>query len=531
MAHKGGLASSAIVREWPWAAAVASGLLLALCYAPWNHRGLVWFALVPLIAAVWFGPARQAARLGWLAGLVFFSATFHWLAALGELYANPLLRGLPLLLGAYLALYPAVWAWLLARLVAPNPEARRFPKTWSNLGAGALAASAWTALEWVRGWLFGGFGWNGLGVALHADLPMIQIADVTGVSGLSWLVAFANVMAVIVVRRIAGELGPGFLRRIRWEFSLSLALVVAVFSYGIRKLMSPPEAGRTISVVAVQPNIPQREKFDPAFEDQVLAQLEQRTLMWSGFAPDLILWPESATPRGLLADQAMFAFVARIASETKTPLLLGTVTHDLETGRTFNSATLVAARDGELTVLGTHHKMHLVPFGEYLPLRPLLEPIAGNLVPGDFDAGGEFTLLGHEQTGRLGALICFEDTVPAAARGFTLRGAEALVNVTNDGWFLRTCAAEQHLANAVFRAVENRRPLIRCANTGVTALVQPSGHIEQWVAPHTAGAALKPVRLAATGLTFYTRHGDWPAWLSCGAVVFGAVRLWRKRAA
>jgi apolipoprotein N-acyltransferase len=531
MAHQAGHAGRGIMQWWPWAAAVASGILLALCYAPWNRSGLAWFALVPLIAAVWFGPSRKAARLGWLAGLVFFSATFHWLAALGELYANPLLRGLPLLLGAYLALYPAAWTWLLARLVAPDAEARRFPKTWSNLGAGALAASAWTALEWVRGWLFGGFGWNGLGVALHADLPMIQIADVTGVPGLSWLVAFANVMAVIVVRRIVGELGPGFLRRIRWEFSLSLALVVAVFSYGIRRLMSAPEGGRKISVVAVQPNIPQHEKFDPACEDGVLAQLEQRTLMWSGFAPDLILWPESATPRGLLSDPAMFAFVARLATEVRAPLLLGTVTHDLETGRAYNSATLIGTRDGQMEILGTHHKMHLVPFGEYLPLRPLLDPIAGDLVPGDFDAGREFTLLGSEQTGRLGALICFEDTVSAAARGFTLRGAEALVNLTNDGWFLRTCAAEQHLANAMFRAVENRRPLIRCTNTGVTALVQPSGHVERWVAPHTAGAALKPVQLATTEPTFYTRHGDWPAWWSGGVVLLAGSRRWRRRAA
>ena len=126
------------------------------------------------------------------------------------------------------------WTWFLDAVLVPPGEARSFPNSWRNLATAALGASAWVALEWVRGWLFGGFGWNGLGVALHRDLAMIQIADLTGVWGLSWLVAFVNLMAVIIVRRIIGELGPLFLKRVRWEFSISVALVVGVFSYGVR---------------------------------------------------------------------------------------------------------------------------------------------------------------------------------------------------------------------------------------------------------------------------------------------------------
>src|SRR5688572_10623918 len=160
-------------RAWPWLAATISGALLAVSYAPWDRGGLVWFSLIPLICAVWFGGGKRSLSLGYVTGVVFFTTTFHWLSALGELFQSPALFGLPLLLALYLALYPAAWAWFLARIAAPTDEARKFANSWSNLGTGIMAASAWTALEWTRGWFLSGFGWNGLGVALHRQLEMI----------------------------------------------------------------------------------------------------------------------------------------------------------------------------------------------------------------------------------------------------------------------------------------------------------------------------------------------------------------------
>lgn len=521
-------------RLWPWLAAVLSGVLLAVSYPPWNQSGFVWFALIPLVSAVWLGGSKPFA-LGFVTGVVFFTATFYWLTALGELYGSPVLIGLPLLLALYLALYPALWASFLARISAPGAAARLFPNSGRNLAIGATAACAWTALEWVRGWLFSGFGWNGLGVALYRDLPMIQIAEWTGVLGLSWLIAMVNVMGVIIVRRIIGELGPTFLKRIRWEFSLTVSLVIIVFGYGIRTLMVTKPGTATkdgpVSVAVVQPNIPQLEKFDPAFEDKVFTQLERLTMMAAGMHPSLIIWPEASTPRSVFADEDSHQFMVHLLERLPCPLLAGSVIDTVENTEpvSYNSAVLFPYGDKAASELPEQHpKIHLVPFGEYLPMRPLLNPIAGGLVPGDMDAGHEFTVMEVPKVGRFASLICFEDTLGDLTRKFVNRtdgsSPGLLINLTNDGWFLKTPAVEQHLANAVFRAVENRRPLLRCANTGVTGLVLPDGTVQRWIEPHLSRSAVRTLNIPIPMLTFYTRYGDWIAWVS-GAIALLAIGL------
>ena len=528
---------SAITRMWPGLAAASSGALLALAFAPWDITPLVWVALTPLICAVWFSPSNgwRAARLGYVAGLVFFAAAFYWLGALGALFQQPLLYGLPLLLALYMALYFAFWTWFLHRVLAPRPEQRLFPNSATNLVTGALAACAWIVHEWVRGWMFSGFGWNSLAVALHRDLPMIQIAEFTGVAGPSWLVAFVNVMAVIIVRRILGEFGPEFLKRIRWEFSLSVALVVCVFGYGIRALLDKPPESTLLRVTALQPNIPQKEKFSPDSEDHILDEVGQLTeLALAANEPDLLLWPESATPRGMYADDLNYQFVMDHAARGDFAFLLGSVEDDPGNGATYNTAKLLTARGQQVA---TYRKMHLVPYGEYLPMRPLLEPIVGGLVPGDFAAGTEPVVFELPKPRvRIAALICFEDTLGDLTRRFVARGAQLLVNITNDGWFLNTAGAEQHLNNAIFRAIENRRPLVRCANTGITCSIDRAGRIDRtgrtalWIAPFARGFAARPIAVPAQpALTFYTRHGEWFAHLAAIVTLFAIVRRYLVR--
>jgi apolipoprotein N-acyltransferase len=388
----------------------------------------------------------------------------------------------------------------------------------------------------VRERLFGGFGWNPLGVALHRDLAMIQIAEATGTPGLSWLVAFVNLMGVIIVRRIAGELGPAFSRRIRWEFSLTMALIALIFAFGIRRLLHPPAVEEhPLRVVAVQPNIPQTDKFDPEAEDRVLAQIEQLTKLaiLTQPPPQLVLWPESAVPRGMFASEESFQFVMKVAQQGDFSLLLGTVDFNPDAREDYNTALLLT---GHGSGHQSYRKMHLVPFGEYLPLRPVFGHFLGELVPGDFTPGREYTLL-HlpEPSTDLAALVCFEDTLGELTRHFVQHGAQVLVNITNDGWFGQTPAAEQHLANAVLRAVENRRPLIRCGNTGMTAEVLPSGKIERWLPFYQQGFAAREIRVPVNApVTFYTRHGDWLSHLSIGLIVaalaFTTVRQLRSRA-
>lgn len=525
---------------WPWLAAASSGALLTLCFAPWNITPVVWVALTPLICAVWFSresgrrPGLHAAFLGYVAGLVFFTAVFYWLGALAPLFEEPWLYALPFLLALIFGFYFAFWAWFLARILAPDPERRMFRNSWSNLATGALAATAWITHEWVRGWLFSGFGWNNLGVALHADLPMIQIAALTGVAGLSWLIAFVNVMIVIIIRRILGELGPQFAKRIRWEFSISVALVVCVFTYGVRSLLEKAPESIPLRVTAVQPNVPQTLKFSADGEDEIFEQVGKLTqLAIAANSPDLLLWPESATPRGMYADDLNYRFVMDHAKEISGGFLLGTVEDDPEHGVSYNAAKLFTDR-GETEQ--TYHKMHLVPYGEYLPMRPLLGPIVGELVPGDFAHGKEPVVFHLPSPAiKFGALICFEDTLGDLTRRFVQKGAQLLVNITNDGWFLHTAGAEQHLHNAIFRAVENRRPLVRCANTGFTCSIDRNGRVDRtgrngiWIEPFTRGFVAREIAVPThPPLTFYSQHGEWlshfAAVVTATAIARGLVR-------
>ena len=237
-------ALSRVAALWPWACAALSGFLLALCFPGWDQGWLVWIALTPLIAAVWLSPAPSRSRrpwlrhalLGYVAGLVFFPITFYWLGSpLAALFKNPWLICLPPLLATYMALYFAFWAWFIGLL--PRGDTA-FLSSGRNLLIAFVAASAWVAQEWTRGWLLGGFGWNGLGVALHQNLALIQIADLTGLPGLSFVVSFVNVIALITVRRFIAEIGRIRLRP-HWDFSVTMASVVAAFAYGVHALWHP----------------------------------------------------------------------------------------------------------------------------------------------------------------------------------------------------------------------------------------------------------------------------------------------------
>ncbi len=508
---------------WPWLAAASTGVLLTLCFPRWDQGWLAWLALTPLICAVFFShnegrrTALRKAALGYVAGLVFFTSTFVWLSTtLAALYQNRWLLALAPLVAMVFSFYFAFWAWFTGAVLVRDEAARMFPRSLHNLGIAAAGACAWVAHEWVRERLFGGFGWNDLGVALHRDLPMIQIADITGVPGLSFLVAFCNLMAVIVVRRIVGEFGPVFLKRIRWEFSFTMALIAIVFAYGVRSLLRK-DTGESVPlrVVAVQPNIPQTEKFDPEMEAKIFAELAKLTGLaaLTRPAPQLVLWPESATPRSMFADDVNYNFVLDQAKALDGALLLGTTEFDPETREDYNTAALLTEH-GEKQQF--YRKMHLVPFGEYLPLRPVFAGFVGQLVPADFTAGREATVLDlPDPRIRLAALVCFEDTLGELTRRFVQGGAHMLVNITNDGWFAQSPAAEQHLANAVFRAIENRRPLLRCGNTGVTCAVDARGRVDLWLKPFQQGFAAREVRIPTNpGITFYTRHGDWVSHLA-----------------
>lgn len=506
---------------WPWCCAALSGLLLALCLPRWDQTWLCWFALTPLIYAVWFSsaPSRQRkkwkrdALLGYVAGLVFFSVAFGWLATLATLMENPWLLALPFLLALYMALYFAFWAWFVGLI--PRGDLL-FLTSRRNLWIAALGASAWSAHEWVRGWFLSGWGWNNLGTALHGkQIAMAQIAEWTGVAGPSFLIAFANLIAVVTVRRFISEIRRARLRP-HWDFNLTMLLLGLTLLHGGRILLRKENLGDFVPlrVAAVQANIPQNEKFDEEFEQHIFDHYRWLTKTALPLNPQLVIWPEAATPRGIFADEINHRFVLDIAAQGDFNFLLGSIDSDLQE-HDFNIAAMLTDGGSHIQV---YHKMHLVPFGEFIPFRnsfPLFAKVAGDMVPGDFTPGREFTIFETKNPSlKIAPLICFEDTLGNLTRQFVLRGAQLLVNVTNDGWFLHSPATEQHLVNAVFRAIETRRPLVRAANTGVTCFVDTTGRVTRELrdpknGPFLTGVLSGVVNVPTHGeITFYTTHGE-----------------------
>ena len=527
---------------WPWGCAALSGGLLALCFPFWDQGWLAWVALGPLIAAVWLGPRRERrqwlrdALLGYVAGLVFFSTTFAWLGGpLASLFENRWLDGLPPLLSTYLGLYFAFWAWFIGLIARGDTE---FLSSGRNVWVGLLAAAAWVAQEWIRGWLFGGFGWNGLGIALHGNLALIQIADLGGVPGLSFLVAFANVIAVITVRRFVAEVGRTRIRP-HWDFSVMMASVVGAFAYGVHALQHPVDVPATsggnampVRIAAIQPDIPESEKTTQAGEQMIFDRDDALTHTALAWQPNLLLWPEAATLTDLF-EKDTFAYLNSISASTDAAFILGSFLSPPGQGD-FNIAACITHHGTNVQI---YRKMHLVPFGEYIPGRRYFPPlawIAGQLVPSDLSAGRAYTLFtipapiapgsggqgGALPALRVAPLICFEDTVGDQTRRFAGMGAQLLVNITNDSWFGESPGSTQHLANAVFRTIENRRPMVRDANTGITCIIDAEGRVTESLRDADGMPFLEGVLFGNVNVprdpptTLYMRYGDWVAVLS-----------------
>ncbi len=527
-----------------WLLPVATGLLLMVAYPPFNAGQVAWVALVPLLFAVQGATAGEAFRRGYLAGLVFFGATVWWIVCT-TVAGTPVVLAVAGAAGlaAFLALYFGLAGIWFARLL---PE---MDSLWRNLLAIMAGSAGWVVLEWWRGWfLFGGFGWNMLGVSQHTALPLIQFADATGVYGVSALIAVVNLAFFFTVRRFLRQMSAGEpMRRPSWEFYAAMLLVCAAFMNGVGHLRRP-ETGRTLRLALVQGDILQNLKFDPAEKPMILERYRSLTEQALAYQPvDLILWPETATPEAVRYDAESFALVTNLAAQAEAPLLAGTLdfTPYSQPPEAFNAAVLVRP-DGVIQQI--YRKIHLVPFGEYVPWRKAL-PFMKWLTPieGSLERGREFTVFeigrikGGKDEGaqssnlpplhssvRFSVVICFEDTVPAVYRQFVRRGAQFMVNLTNDAWFKQSPAAEMHLANAQFRAIETRRPLVRCTNHGVTCVVDARGVVRSRLEPFVPGTLNTELTVPVDPpVTFYTEWGD--VFVAGCALVAGLGLVWRRR--
>ncbi|GLI39714.1 apolipoprotein N-acyltransferase [Geobacter hydrogenophilus] len=496
--------------------AVLSGGLLALAFPSPGISPLAWIAFAPLLLACGRKDPRKAFHLGFVTGLTAYAGILYWITIVVTTYGKlPWIVSVGVLsmLVSYLALYPAVVAYLVRR--------------GEDRGISLLISFPllWVGLEYGRAFLVTGFPWASLGYTQYRTLPLIQIADITGVYGLSFLIALANVVFYRIIRGFAArERAPYPVKSV----VLLLALLLATVAYGFKRL-HVPESGEPFKVALIQGNIDQNIKWDPSFQEETVAIYERLSRKACAAGPsDLLVWPESAAPFYFQDEPRYASRIKGLAKELKTCAVVGSPAYEKDGERLkyLNSAFLLSPWGD---VLGRSDKIHLVPFGEYVPMAKLL-PFVNKLVAGigDFSPGAQVAALDTGK-GRIGILVCFEGIFPELSRAYVRAGSRLLVNITNDAWFGRSSAPYQHLSMTVFRAVENRVPLVRAANTGITSIIDSKGHIRGMTSLFEEAVLNGEVRLGE-GESFYNRYGDVFAWACvAGGAIVTALAFGRKR--
>lgn len=499
--------------------AVVAGLMLALALPRASVAGLAWLAPGLLLFAARGG---NAFRIGFLGGITHYLVSLSWLLQIPVRF-YPILGWIAL--ACYLALYPAVWVWLCARIAGQTPRG-----SWAGrLGRALLCAVVWVAVEMAVCRMLTGFPWNLLGATQQSLLPLIQIASYTGVYGVSFLMVWLSVSLLHAADAALEE--P--LRRQVWmrELALPMLAVAVVYAGGWFKMSRPSPPDRTIRIALIQPSIPQTMIWDPAESGTRFVELLKLSNAALTNKPDLMIWPEAAVP-GLIRDNAEIRrAITSLARTNGIWIIIGADDFDFRGTNAiyFNSSFLVSP-GGELAA--TYRKRRLVIFGEYVPLLDWL-PFIKYLTPisGGFAAGEKPVTFELGNTGvRTSVLICFEDTFAHYAREHAARDLDFLVNITNDGWFGESAAQWQHGVNAAFRAVENGMPLVRCSNNGITCWIDEHGALRDVGFDNARDiyrAGFKvvdlPLRDAASRTpTFYNKHGDWFGW---ACVIVAAVPL------
>lgn len=490
----------------PTLGSLLSGTLLALSFPGGGNSSLAFIGLVPLMFAVQAASGKKAALFGLLAGFVFFMISLGWLHNLTGTVAGTALKASALLGYTVLALYCALYFIPLAVTVSACVKRWGVGSWRTNLRLMFAATMVWVASEYLRGIFFTGFPWNPLGVSQYASPALIQIAEWGGVYIVSACIVWMNTALFITLHQYIHGIRA---RKYRPHGELMLGLLPLALSvaYGLHILFNPAPLRQSVSVALVQPNIPQTEKWDQEKDQEIRDHLEELTEMAVRLGGiDLVIWPETALPDFVRVSRPSHALVKQMAG-LGTPLLTGSMDISFsETGRTYFNSSLLYGTNGN--IIAKYDKQHLVPFGEYVPFPRFMKKFTP--VEVDFKGGTESMLFPLQGKASFSVLICFEDTVAPLAVNAVRNGARWLVNQTNDAWFDPSAQSEQHLAHAVFRCVENRIPMARCCNTGITCTIDAYGNVTRNLKPRVSGFTVNEVHPRPVGLekTFYTRNGD-----------------------
>ena len=485
--------------------ALSSALLLIASFPNFNQPWCVWVAFLPWLALLGRCSARAAFWWSYAIGLTFFLASMWWLIHVTVVGW--------LILCATLACFFGVFGWVTHHSQLPVVSVPHL----------LLLPAVWVSMEFLRSHLFTGLGWNLLAYSQTPWLELIQVSEVTGAWGVSFIIVLVNVgLASALVQALTAK------RSVRY-LALAAACLLVVVGYGAWRI---PRVGTgpVARLALVQGNVPQEEKWDPAYAESIMQRYETLTREAAGRDVQLIIWPETSTPGYFGINEKMTSRIAALARSVKTPLLVGGPMGRLVDGRQrlTNSAALL---DAEGTLRQRYDKLHLVPFGEFVPFERFIPWLRGILPPiGDFIPGTASTVFslpapsadarpgGEQSPLDFSVLICFEDVFPHLARQFVQEGARVLLNITNDAWFGPTAAAYQHAQASTFRAVELRVPVVRAANTGWSGCID---HVGRWRGSvqddegrelFIQGTTVCEVPSGATQ-SLYSRWSDWFAGL------------------
>ena len=483
--------------------AALSGLLLTGAFPKIGLDWLAWFALVPLLVAISNLSAKQCFRIGFITGLVHYLSLLYWVVPVMRTYGYlPLYLSVVILFlfAAALAFFPAVFSMTLAAIgITPLRCLITMPLLW-------------VALEYIRTFIFTGFPWALLGHSQYLRHHLIQIADLFGAYSVSFLISMGNLAVFLAITFISRK--TWHTRPVPKPLVIGASVVFAVgflltWIYGawrIKVIDSLMAAAPTARVAVIQGNIDQSVKWDPKFQEATIKTYHRLTLAAKSENPDMIVWPESATPFFLFYDKRPTEKVLAGIQEAGVDFLIGSPSFKRrdESVIYHNSAYLI--NPGTKNV-SKYDKAHLVPYGEYVPFKKWL-PFLGKIVAqvGDFRPGKPGKTLPWKKNA-VGVQICYEIIFPGLSRAMVKNEAVLLVNITNDAWFGTTSGPYQHFSMTIFRAVENRRALARAANTGISGFIDPVGRILASTALLEEAAVTRTLPLIHKK-TVYTRFGD-----------------------
>lgn len=492
-------------------AAILSGLLMALSFPGFNHSSLAFLALVPLMYALQSLSIKRAAWMGLLTGFTFFMASLSWLHNLTRTVDSIGMQVCALAGYVLLALYCALY--FIPFSIGAAVAMRKWvgDDLLNNVRFMFATSTIWVGAEYARSVLLTGFPWNPLGVSQYGNGAIIQIAEFGGVYIVSALIVWMNAALYVTFKQYTHGTRT---RKYRPHFEIMIGLLPLALSlmFGMKSVFHKTFNEETVSVALIQPNIPQTVKWDEGMADDIRTTLAELTETATRLPDlDLVIWPESAVPDLMYANLGFgYSAEAMRLVDIPVPLLTGVNYFDSSSTNLYNSSVLL---DVNGRGVGIYHKQHLVPFGEYVPFPGIKKFTA---VEWENTPGTISTVFTLPHKAPFSVLICFEDTIAPLASKAVRAGARWLVNQTNDGWFDPSSESEQHLAHAVFRCIENRVPMARCCNTGVSCFIDAYGlisytaHPESKLDVRTEGFSIGNIMPRPAGLeeTFYTRHGD-----------------------